>query len=672
MSGPPPPRATASTARLVVVGLLILVAFVGLRLIDGARPAPVPLTFGGDRLVVVGLEGRYQVGAVDREVIDGQPAVQSGAISVRPRYVGDCAAAGWTTLGAGRRAGVADLCTPTVQDQRVTDWPQRLAAAADGYGDAQLGTLAASVPGCVAAVGPGAALAAARPDGSLARYETASDFVTGGLVTPCPVTLVDGGDQSDAIIRGLAGRAGTSLVVTGIGPVAGSSDPSLQLLYAVGADPSGWLTSTSTRRDGVVNLTDLTRTLIGVGGGTPTSSLPVDGAPFAVDRGAVTAEETQHRLSSLAALSTAVLRGDLAVGIGGAAVIVLYLASLLRRRWSGMRIASAVAVSLPTAMVLTGAVPWSEAARPGLVLSLTVGGLVLLLAVLSLASARALRVPVAVVAAVGTVAAFAVDAALGAVMEPGSMFNSRPVNGGRWYGFGNVTFAVYASATLVVLGYLAHRLRRAGRPRTALVVVALLGFGVIGTEGWPSMGTDFGGVIVLTPVLVGLLLVWSGLRITWSRVIAAGAAAALAVALISWLDWRRGPAARSHLGAFVQRVADGDAQDVVIRKAVAAGASLLSPAGIGSVLLGALVWWLLFRRVLPALADRFDTVRVTAFAALATAVLGTVLNDGGVTVWYTLTGSFAVSVLTLWTEQAGRRRARPGLPSRSGQPLRPV
>ena len=67
--------------------------------------------------------------------------------------------------------------------------------------------------------------------------------------------------------------------------------------------------------------------------------------------------------------------------------------------------------------------------------------------------------PFAVVAAAVTVAAFTVDAALGGVMEPGSMLNSRPVNGGRWYGFGNVTFAVYAAATLVLVGYLAHRLR---------------------------------------------------------------------------------------------------------------------------------------------------------------------------------------------------------------------
>ena len=53
------------------------------------------------------------------------------------------------------------------------------------------------------------------------------------------------------------------------------------------------------------------------------------------------------------------------------------------------------------------------------------------------------------------VAAFTVDAALGAPMQPGSMLNSRPIYGLRWYGFGNVTFAAYASAGLLLAGYVA-------------------------------------------------------------------------------------------------------------------------------------------------------------------------------------------------------------------------
>jgi hypothetical protein len=34
----------------------------------------------------------------------------ASVVSIRPRYVGDCAGAGWTALGAGRRAAVDGLC----------------------------------------------------------------------------------------------------------------------------------------------------------------------------------------------------------------------------------------------------------------------------------------------------------------------------------------------------------------------------------------------------------------------------------------------------------------------------------------------------------------------------------------------------------------------------------
>jgi hypothetical protein len=649
--------------QLTAVLLLVGAALLGLRTAHHLRPTPAAVTFPG-RMVVVGIAGRYELDAVDRALLDTRPRVQAAVVSVRPRYVGDCAAAGWATLGAGRRTSVAGLCDPAVQGELITDWSQRLAAAAAAHGDARLGTLAESVPGCVAAVGPGAALAAARPDGSLARYDTVQQFLAGGLVTPCPLTLVDGGPQSDEIVRVLAGRPGVDLIVTGIGPPPGTRDPRPQLVYALGATPTGWMTSASTRRDGIITLADLTATVVGhARDGGAASPLPIDGGPVQVVPGRVTAAAVQDHMDAVNALSYAVLRGDLALGVGGAVLGALYLVSVLRGWFGRARIVAAFGCVVPAAMMLTGAVPWWASSRPGLALTLLVAGWAILLTVLTLVAGRRLAIPVAVVGAAVTVAAFTADAAMGAVMEPGSMLNSRPVNGGRWYGFGNVTFAVYAAATLVLLAYLAHRFRTSGRPRAGLAAVATLGSVVVVCEGWPTMGADFGGVLVLTPVVLGLLLVWSGLPITWSRVVGAGSAAAVAAAVISWLDWRRGPAARSHLGAFVQRILDGDAQDIVIRKAVAAGQSILTPVGIGSLVAGAVVWVLLFHRLLPAVADGFSTLRTTAVAALAAAVLGTLLNDGGVTVWSTLTAAFAISVAGLATENAYDRTAAEPTPA---------
>jgi hypothetical protein len=175
----------------------------------------------------------------------------------------------------------------------------------------------------------------------------------------------------------------------------------------------------------------------------------------------------------------------------------------------------------------------------------------------------------------------------------------------------------------------------------------MIGFGVVVCEGWPSMGADFGGVLVLTPVLLWLLLVLADIPITWPKLAGAAGSALLLVTAISWLDWRRGPTARTHLGNFFQRILDGDAVNIIIRKAAAATDSILNPLGMGSVVVGVIVWILLFRRLLPPLRTQFTTLHTVAVAALAVAILGTALNDGGITIWYTLTLALTVTVSAL-------------------------
>ena len=117
------------------------------------------------------------------------------------------------------------------------------------------------------------------------------------------------------------------------------------------------------------------------------------------------------------------------------------------------------------------------------------------------------------------------------------------------------------------------------------------------------MGSDFGGVIALTPPVLWLVLVLSGVRITPLRLLAVGGAAVVAVGLISVLDWARGPDRRSHLGNFVQRILDGDALDVVARKAVASWSRpIASPFGVVAMLLGVAVWVVAIRFVVPRVA----------------------------------------------------------------------
>jgi hypothetical protein len=639
--------------RWVLLLLALGALFAGLRGIHALADEPQESAIFTDQVVVVGVTGRTELTPADRAVLGTHlEDAQAGTVSIRPRYVGDCAAAGWTTLGAGRRAAVDGRCAPEVQNGKVTDWTERQAAAAARRGDAQLGTLAGSVPGCVAAVGPGAALAAAKPDGSVASYQSPDEFVAGGMQTECPLTLVDAGPLSDQVITQLADRDDITLIVTGVGPAAGSDDPSLQVIYRLGTTLPGWLTSASTRREGIVTLTDLTRTLIDFG--APGSTAAVDGSPFAVYDANLTLDAIDAKIDSIAALSDAAPIGYLVVGLGGSVLFVILVAGALLARFSLPKLILTLAGVLPAAMMLTGAVPWQDSGSPGLVVSVVVVAWAAILTALAVLVGRLAQIPPIIAASVLSVAAFTFDAALGAVMQPGSLINSRPIFGLRWYGFGNVTFAAYASAGLILAGYVAHRCLAAGRRAAAIVAVGAIGFGIVICEGWPSMGSDFGGVIALTPAVLWLMLALSGVKITWPRLLAIAGSAVLVIAVISELDWLRGPDRRTHLGNFVQRILDGDAIDVISRKAVASAETIASPLGIASLLIGVVLWIVILNYVVPRISTDFATVRSTLSATLIMAILGTLLNDGGISVWLTVTAEITAATGWFFLDWAGR------------------
>ena len=130
---------------------------------------------------------------------------------------------------------------------------------------------------------------------------------------------------------------------------------------------------------------------------------------------------------------------------------------------------------------------------------------------------------------------------------------------------------------------------------------------------------------------------------------------------------RAGPDRRSHLGDFVQRILDGDAVDVVSRKAVASAETVVSGLGIGSVAgrrravaagpaLRAAACW--SRASRPC---RRSCRRVLAHGRR----WARSLNDGGISVWLTGTAMVAITDRLVLPRPRPARglavaRARPG------------
>jgi hypothetical protein len=237
-----------------------------------------------------------------------------------------------------------------------------------------------------------------------------------------------------------------------------------------------------------------------------------------------------------------------------------------------------------------------------------------------------------------TVAAYLillVDGVLGTPLQFGSMFTDGPVIGGRFYGFGNSTFATLAVAALVTAGWVAQKLIDKSRVQAALAVLAIGGAAIV-VDGRPGWGTDFGGIIALTPaVLLMAWLTWRG-SISLRALIGVGVTGVLAVSAVAFLDYLRPADQRSHFGTFVARLLDGDVSDILIRKLDMAVQFFTGPAGWAMLLAVVLC---MLATVLPervpsesyrTFYSSLPMVRPTLLALSTCGLVGMLLNDAGV------------------------------------------
>lgn len=569
-----------------------------------------------------------------------------GSISVKSAGPDTCPVDGWLTISAGTRAWGEPCGSPAVVDGRVQGWQSYVNQQAEHHTDAELGRLGAS-DNELCGFGPGAALAVARPDGSVANWHP--DFrreVLAGcndaVVDAGPMPLREGRAEARARVAELVAQArALDRWVLLVGVAEEHEGAHRETLVAMQLPPDNgprWLTSASTRRPGLIQLTDITATLM---------SGSIDGAQvgFTGDLHTDSAAVVEDRLDTNE-------RFEQPRPMLGVVAVVLLAAQLFAMAWFLLRRSRAsrrtFAAALLTqggffsAVFLSTATGWWRWPSPGPALVAVSIGLAAAVAAISYAVLRC-RAVFGVAAAAYLV--LVVDGVLGTPLQVGSMFADGPVIGGRFYGFGNSTFAAFAVATLVTAAGIGNRLLARGRDRrtAAAAVLAVGGLAVV-VEGVPDWGADFGGVVALTPAV--LLLAW----LTWRDSISVKAFAGVvlagfvAVAGFAVADYQRAPDDRSHLGKFVGRLLDGDVADLFVRKLSMSFGYLDGPGGWGMLLcvLLAMAACVAPRRVPSAAYRSFvesqPLVRPVLLALALCGVIGMVLNDSGITVPGVMTG----------------------------------
>jgi hypothetical protein len=215
-------------------------------------------------------------------------------IAVRGVAPVSCPADGWLTISAGSRAQPVDGdCARLPEPRRdgagaiVPDFDELRAHNADTTYAARVGLLGDAVNeagGCTAAVGRGGALAAADSTGRVDYYRRSVTKMPHRGWTRCPLTVVDiddiartPGERPAALARvddqvGMAlSRIPVNTTILLVG-VADLRDPGLRVAVNVwrGDDArrsATYLTAPSTRRPGLVTLTDVTPTVFAAGRG---------------------------------------------------------------------------------------------------------------------------------------------------------------------------------------------------------------------------------------------------------------------------------------------------------------------------------------------------------------------------------------------------------------------
>jgi hypothetical protein len=451
-------------------------------------------------------------------------------------------------------------------------------------------------------------------------------------------------DDADALLGDLLERIDPAHdAVLVLSPVSPGASPALGLvaLQAPGVD-GGLLQSATTRRDGYVQLADVAPTVLELLGEDAPDTM--EGRTFGVsdrdDRGAA-------RLAALADSGDAAAFRDATMFLAVTGIVVglalLALGIALRSRLSP-KVRRLLA---PCAYGALGVVPASflvgqvGAVRASLVPTAV---LVLLLAAVFAALATAVdrRWPGtgALVAVGSIVALIALDILAGAPLQLNTTFGYSVAVAGRFTGLGNLAFALFGAAAIVLAALIVDRWGRRG-----LVPAVILLAGVVVVEGLPMMGADVGGVLAMVPAFGVTALVLAGRRVGWRQVAALVGATVVVLLLFALVDAARPAEVQTHLARLGEHVV-GARWDTLGKslsrrwQASLGGAELAAWITVGVLMAGALAYAGLAAagRAGPG-ATRAITHRPTLAAAAGLAVLGTVglvANDSSVAVPFTM------------------------------------
>lgn len=375
-----------------------------------------------------------------------------------------------------------------------------------------------------------------------------------------------------ALLEQVAGPGDAVLVLS---PVADGASPELAMVALRTPDRGGGvLRSATTRRDGYVQLADVAPTILRLLG----EDVPddVEGRPFEVsprpsgDRVGELADEAEA-----AELRDGLMPVVVPLVIGFLAVLVAAAWRVPSERARRLVVpgAHAALAVVPTTFAL-GQLPAVTGSTPGYLVGLAVGAAVLGAATCAV---DRWRPGLGTIAALGLVVGlFAGDVLAGAPLQVNAVFGYSVAVAGRFAGIGNLAFALFGAATVLLAALVSHRWGERARPSVVALLVA-----VVLLEGLPMLGADVGGVLSMVPAFLVVALVLHGRRLAPRHAALAAVAAGATVLAFAFVDAARPEGERTHLSRLAEHLVEGRASsfgDSLARRLQASFGSIESAA----------------------------------------------------------------------------------------------
>ncbi len=416
----------------------------------------------------------------------------------------------------------------------------------------------------------------------------------------------------------------------------------------------GYASSATTRVQGIVSIVDIAPTIL--------SSLHIERpetmGDTLIDWNKNSASNATRENFLIRVNSQAVAREEVAlpttwfVGLVFVTTILISMIAFSRaRKWRfAARFACFVTLSMPVLVYLIQ--PFMETLnRPVRIISV-LGALSLLGAVGLMAIAKKWGTTIAVLAVASfTNAVFILDVLTGGRLQFNSVFGYGTIQAGRFAGWGNSTFAFVGVFSFVMIAMIKQITKDSNEKTTKRVNLAimLVLLCLIVLDGAPYFGADVGGILALTPtaVIVGMMLY--GKRLGFKTIFWAVLATVGTIVVAALVDLARPVSERTHLGRFAESLIHGTAGVIIRRKITASLDSFQRPELTIVVLVSILfVLYLVFNRerYFDKTIQAFPTLKYLIIPGITLAVLGTALNDSGISIPARML-SVALPVITL-------------------------